>query len=351
MFMRRNLDAIYRWIPDTLKFAVLRWHLSRALPAGANTPARLRLAHEPMIPGGEPRVRFERSGGTLTVLLDLERLGRDSHALNPFWKRLPVMLHFLSRTAPEVRTARVNISDGEEVRDWELAFCSQNDRALLVPDRGFMTARYYQPLRELSQAGPEHWDARSNSVLWRGGPNGVGLIINSSMRPADADLMQRVRLCLRLKDVPGADARITGTGRGENRREVARVLSELGLTGSHVPTVHWATVKFALDVDGNTNAWSNLYTRLLLGCCVLKVASPRGYRQWYYDELQPWQHFVPVAADLSDLVERIEWCRANDQEARRIARAGREFALRRTPESETILVTGRLNRALAEPGA
>lgn len=62
--------------------------------------------------------------------------------------------------------------------------------------------------------------------------------------------------------------------------------------------------RFALDVDGNTNAWANLFQRLLLGCCVIKVASPFGYRQWYYDDLVPWVHYVPVRADMADLVDR-----------------------------------------------
>jgi hypothetical protein len=345
--MRRLLHVLHRRIPSPIKRAFLRSHLSRSLPAGA----WLRLAHEPGPPGEEHHLGFERHGEMLTVRLNLERLDRDSHALNPVWKRLPVMLHFLARTAPTVRRAGINLSDGADSRDRELAFCSHNPRALLVPDRGFMTARYYRPLRELALAGPEHWSTRADTVLWRGGANGAGLIFNDSMSPADSDLMQRVRLCLLLKDVPGTDARITGAGRDENRDEAARALARHGLAGGHLPAAHWATVKFALDVDGQTNAWSNFYTRLLLGCCVLKVASPLGYKQWYYDELAPWKHFVPVAADLSNLRERIAWCRANDDAARHIAAAGREFTLRRTPASETVLVTERLNRALAEPGA
>ena len=85
-----------------------------------------------------------------------------------------------------------------------------------------------------------------------------------------------------------------------------RNLEQAGILAGYVDQMTWLVRKFALDIDGNTNAWSNLFTRLLAGCCVIKIASPLGFRQWYYDELKPWQHFVPVRADLSDLREKIE---------------------------------------------
>jgi len=68
----------------------------------------------------------------------------------------------------------------------------------------------------------------------------------------------------------------------------------------------------------------------LTGSPLLKVASRHGYRQWYYDRLKPWVHYVPVAADLSDLMARVEWLRANDQQARDIGQAGRDLAISMT---------------------
>jgi hypothetical protein len=83
-----------------------------------------------------------------------------------------------------------------------------------------------------------------------------------------------------------------------------------------------------------------------LGCCVIKIASAEGYRQWYYDKLEPWVHYVPACADLSDLIERIEWCRSHENECRDIARAGQEFAMRRTVKSEIGDAVDRVNAAL-----
>ncbi len=95
--------------------------------------------------------------------------------------------------------------------------------------------------------------------------------------------------------------------------------------------------KFAIDIDGWTNAWSNLLIRMHFGCCVLKVASADGYRQWWYDRLRPWEHFVPVRADMADLAEKVDWVRSNDVEAKAIASRGQQLARSMTLASETAI--------------
>jgi hypothetical protein len=67
---------------------------------------------------------------------------------------------------------------------------------------------------------------------------------------------------------------------------------------------------------------------------VLKVDSQHGYRQWYYSQLVPWVHYIPIAADMSDLIEKVQWVTSHDDEACRIGQAGRGLALRMTLGSE-----------------
>ena len=82
--------------------------------------------------------------------------------------------------------------------------------------------------------------------------------------------------------------------------------------------------KFVIDIDGNANSW-NFLAKLRLGSCVVKVETE--WCQWFSARLIPWRHYVPVAADLADLRDKLDWCFTHDDEAKRIARAGREFAL------------------------
>lgn len=37
-------------------------------------------------------------------------------------------------------------------------------------------------------------------------------------------------------------------------------------------------------------------------------------------------HYIPIKTDLSDLVEKLEWARNNDHEAKQIAKNGQKFA-------------------------
>ena len=97
--------------------------------------------------------------------------------------------------------------------------------------------------------------------------------------------------------------------------------------GEHIASSAWADVRYHVAVDGNTLAWSSTFTRLLMGCCVLKPDSSGGYRQWYSDRFLPWQHYVPVAADLSDLRDKIEWCRSHEAAAATIAARGQQLAM------------------------
>ena len=46
---------------------------------------------------------------------------------------------------------------------------------------------------------------------------------------------------------------------------------------------------------------------------------------WYFPLLQPYVDHVPVKADLSDLEEKIRWCRQNDDKCRQIGENAKIF--------------------------
>jgi alginate O-acetyltransferase complex protein AlgJ len=111
-------------------------------------------------------------------------------------------------------------------------------------------------------------------------------------------------------------------------------INQSGLMRDFVGPECFQDYKYHIDIDGNTNSWPGLFQKLLTGSPVLKVASSSGYRQWYYDRLEPWGNFVPVSADFSDLLDKVAWLRDNDHIARKIGVAGRVLALSMTVQSE-----------------
>jgi hypothetical protein len=92
---------------------------------------------------------------------------------------------------------------------------------------------------------------------------------------------------------------------------------------SHEEQQHY---KYAINVDGHVAAF-RLSFLLASDCVVLQVASPKDYTLWYTSKmLKPWEHYVPVKADLSDLEEQIRWCRANDDKCKAISQKASKFA-------------------------
>lgn len=80
--------------------------------------------------------------------------------------------------------------------------------------------------------------------------------------------------------------------------------------------------KYLVNVDGFVAAYR--LAHLLMGnSLVFKQESP--YYEHYYKALKPWKHYVPVERDLSDLLEKIEWAKANDEEAQRIVKRANRF--------------------------
>lgn len=45
---------------------------------------------------------------------------------------------------------------------------------------------------------------------------------------------------------------------------------------------------------------------------VLKQDS--AYYEHFYNELRAWEHYIPIRADLGDLLEKIQWAREHDEE-------------------------------------
>jgi hypothetical protein len=135
---------------------------------------------------------------------------------------------------------------------------------------------------------------------------------------------QRVKLALLSKERGDLiDAAISGCQHGELFVDY----NKLGIWSDREPQERVIEYKYNIDVDGNSGSWIGLYNKMLAGGVVLKIESPVGFRQWYYNRLEPWINYVPVKTDLSDLIEIMEFLQKNDLLAMEIAKRGLELAL------------------------
>ena len=259
--------------------------------------------------------------------------------------RVDSYLYWMTLCPPAVASLLVDISDGDKASRADFAMSAWRPDVTLLPDTYFFRWRGFRYYRELSEDKPVPWDERSDVLRWRGTTTGHGRFDRLTPDAAnDPEVMPRIRVALMLRHEPRCDVGISASDRGP---ELRRELIAHGLLRAFIEEASWIGDKYALDIDGNSNAWSNFLARLHLGCCVLKVESPLGYRQWYYDRLRPWEHFVPVKSDLSDLIEKIDWARSNDARAREIAAAGQAFARTMTLETETAVAVNAILDAKA----
>jgi hypothetical protein len=83
--------------------------------------------------------------------------------------------------------------------------------------------------------------------------------------------------------------------------------------------------KYILDIDGWACTWDATFWKLYSGSVLLKQKSV--WKQWYYDELIEYVHYVPFANDFSDLNEQIQWCINNDDKCQEIINNSRKFIL------------------------
>ncbi|KAJ7128388.1 hypothetical protein C8R44DRAFT_558545, partial [Mycena epipterygia] len=96
--------------------------------------------------------------------------------------------------------------------------------------------------------------------------------------------------------------------------------------------------KYVIDVDGTT--FSGRFLGLLRWCsrCVFSCQSRAQqliqlrqstlFEEYFNDWLRPFEHYVPLKADLSDLVQQISWATEHPDEARLIQQRGMEVARR-----------------------
>lgn len=282
---------------------------------------------------------FARDRSTLALSLHASKLVGE---VWPTMCRVSGLAVILSRCKPGAQGV-ADFSDGEAAGPGLVSLCSNFADSVLVPDVDFVLSGGYAAERAVgAQARP--FAERRDLVLWRGSTTGPGRISADDMTPDAPGLSLRARMCLLLRDVPGCDAKFaTALPWTEGDLGKAR---EAGILGEHIANDAWAYLRYHVAVDGNTLAWSSTFTRLLMGCCILKPDSSGGYRQWYSDRFLPWQHYVPVAADLGDLRDKIEWCRGHESEAAAIAARGQQLAMSMSFAGEVATAARRIDETL-----
>lgn len=83
--------------------------------------------------------------------------------------------------------------------------------------------------------------------------------------------------------------------------------------------------RYACLVDIGGNGYSGRLKLILWsGRPVLLVE--RRYIEYFFQDLVPYRHYIPVKEDLRDLVQKLRWCHSHPEEASQIGRNALQFA-------------------------
>ncbi|QNI83985.1 glycosyl transferase 90 family protein [Synechococcus sp. PROS-7-1] len=215
-----------------------------------------------------------------------------------------------------------------------------------VPDPYCLASRGFLLLRQAWRHTPlPPWSQRHDRVIWRGSSTGLPALDRHRLLQ-----LPRYRLCRRLQQLEGCDARFTAVVQAASSQADHDLRQELqadGLLTERLAPEQLAAHRWLLDIDGNVNSWGLLW-KLLSGSCVLRVQSARG--QWFHHRLRAYEHLVPIRADLSDLEVCIDWCRSHPRACAAIAAAGQRLAIQVLEELGADLLTA-LRWAAAAPAA
>jgi hypothetical protein len=156
------------------------------------------------------------------------------------------------------------------------------------------------------------WEERKSIAFWRGGVSG-------GTYPTI-----RTRLVELMCDYPYSDFKFVPTPEsylrtGPMDMNDKRMFDE----DRHIN--YQVYFKYILILDGACIASAHQWV-FASGSVPIMVSHPNN-NYWFKKYLKPMVHYVPINYDLSDLKEKIEWLRDNDEEAKQISQNATQFAL------------------------
>jgi hypothetical protein len=156
-------------------------------------------------------------------------------------------------------------------------------------------------------------------AVFRGGPSGCGYTTETNQR-------------LRLTTIrsPDLDVGIVSEKDTIDSNSIRfDPIHGLGMLNTGIQSVgrlnyvEQSRYKYILHIDGNVNAY-RLLSILATGSLILRVKS--SYTSWADSLLKPGMHYIEIASNLSNLLEKVEWCKQHETECSKIASNGLKVA-------------------------
>ena len=160
------------------------------------------------------------------------------------------------------------------------------------------------------------YEQKKDVLVWRGADTGYGFGNNIPYRP-----VSRQTLVESFASYPGSELDI-----GLSNLSVNHKTDDSSFRQYLKPKLQMQDMlnhKFILSVEGNDVA-TNL--KWVLSSNSVAFCPPFTINSWILEEnLQPWQHYIPVRYDFHDLPEKVEWAINHPQQCQTIVQQAKKY--------------------------
>jgi hypothetical protein len=163
------------------------------------------------------------------------------------------------------------------------------------------------------------WHDKKDSAIFRG--ELTGLQYDPTVTAEEnCDRLPRCRLVVQNAGHLRVDALLTNTF-----GKIPDVLQGVNVTGPKLRRADFLQHKGLIVLEGN-DVSSGLKWSMVSNSVVLMP--PPTFTSWAMEELlEPWQHYIPLRPDLSDVDQKVQWMLANQAESQRIAHRAKLWIL------------------------
>ena len=179
------------------------------------------------------------------------------------------------------------------------------------------------------------WKNKKATAQFRGGATGCGITRHTNQRLHIAKLSQQWKTDSRYNEnntidkIPFLNAGITSYN-VRDKKDYKNPVDVINIQKLNIQKSDYLSrddqqyYKYVVYIDGHVAA-ERLIFELNSGSVILKVESLYNWMQWFHLLLKPNIHYIPVKKDLSDLAEKIKWCKTHDKECYKITQNAKKL--------------------------
>ncbi len=190
----------------------------------------------------------------------------------------------------------------------------QDTGLILFPD--WFALKEFEPDKSFVLQGNAlyPWESKSHLLFFRGADSGI-------WDPKRWMSFPRPKLMKLAAECPDLiDAKLTYI----NHTQFYDYAQKRGYLGDWVPIQDALRHRYLMDIDGNCAATPRFPLFLHGNSVILKNMTDSIL--WFYGIIKPYEHFIPVEENLSNLFTQLEWAKNHDDECQKISENARKLA-------------------------